>query len=138
MRARSTMPSAGDGGYVAAFTLSVLVALVWLVAIVLDGGRWIRTQSNTFSLAAAAARTGAQQIDETAALQGELRLDETAAQQAALDYLAAHDLTGTVTIDGLEVTVAAHTTIDFQLLPMGSASVDQTATARATTEGATP
>jgi Flp pilus assembly protein TadG len=125
-----------DAGFVAPFTVAVAVAMIWLLAIVLDGGRWMRAQSNIFGVAAAAARTATQQIDEAAVLRGELQLDEAAAEQAAYDYLAARDLTGTVTVDGLEVTVTAHDTVDFQLLPIGTATIEETATARATQERA--
>ena len=139
MTARSRCQARGDRGFVAPFTLAVLVAFVWLVAAVFDGGRWIRAQSDTFGAAAAAARTGAQQIDEAAVLDdGELRLDEQAARQAARDYLAARGLTGTVVVDGLEVTVTAHATVGLRLLPWGPVDVEAAATARATQERATP
>jgi hypothetical protein len=123
-----------DEGFVAQFTIAVAVAVIWLLAIVLDGGRWMRAQSDTFAVAAAAARTGAQEIDENAVLRGDLRLDEAAATEAALDYLAARDLSGVVEVDGLEVTVTATGSVDFRLLPLGSAAIEATATARATDE----
>jgi len=126
-----------DAGFVALFTVAVAVALIWLLAIVLDGGRWMRAQSNTFGTAAAAARTGAQEIDEASVLLGELQLNEAAAEAAASEYLAERGLDGEVTVDGLEVTVTAIGTVDFQLLPLGSVTVEETATARATRERGT-
>jgi hypothetical protein len=123
-----------DRGFVAPFTVAVATALIWLLAIVLDGGRWMRAQSNTFGAAAAAARAGAQEIDEAAVLRGQLALDEAAARDAAYDYLATRGLDGSVTVEGLEVTVTAYGTVDFQLLPIGQATVEETATARATQE----
>jgi len=131
--------SADDQGFVGPFTAAVVVAFVWLIAAVFDGGRWIRAQSDTFGVAAAAARTGAQAIDQEAVLnQGELQLDEAAARQAAHDYLNARGLTGTVHVDDLEVTVTARDTVGLRLLPLGQVGVDATATARATDERATP
>lgn len=131
--------TADDHGFVGPFTAAVVVAFVWLIAAVFDGGRWIRAQSDTFGAAAAAARTGAQAVDQDAVLNhGELQLDEAAASQAAHDYLDARGLTGTVSIDDLEVTVTAHDTIGLRLLPLGQVNVDATATARATDERATP
>lgn len=128
-----------DQGFVGPFTAAVVVAFIWLIAAVFDGGRWIRAQSDTFGAAAAAARAGAQAIDQDAVLnQGELRLDESAARQAAQDYLNARGLTGTVLVDDLEVTVAAHDTVGLRLLPLGQVGIDATATARATDERATP
>lgn len=134
MTPTTTPPARDDRGFVAPFTVAVASALIWLLAIVLDGGRWMRAQSNTFGTAAAAARAGAQEIDEAAVLQGQLALDEAAAQDAAYDYLAARGLNGTVTVEDLEVTVTAYGTVDFHLLPIGQATVEETATARATQE----
>ena len=128
-----------DQGFVGPFTAAVVVAFIWLVAAVFDGGRWIRAQSDTFGTAAAAARTGAQAVDQEAVLnEGELRLDEAAARQAARAYLTARGLTGTVHVDGLEVTVTAHDSVGLRLLPFGQVGVDATATARATDERDTP
>jgi hypothetical protein len=130
---------ADDGGFVGAFTAAVVVAFIWLIAAVFDGGRWIRAQSETFGVAAAAARTGAQEVDEASVLnEGELRLNQSAARDAAEDYLHARGLTGTVRVDDLEVSVTAHDTVGFRLLPLGEAQVDATATARATDERADP
>jgi hypothetical protein len=123
-----------DAGLVAPFTAAVAVAIIWLLAIVLDGGRWMRAQSDTFGVAAAAARVGAQEIDEAAVLRGELQLDEVAATDAALDFLAARDLSGAVEVDGLEVTVMATGSVEFRLLPLGPVAIEATATARATEE----
>jgi Flp pilus assembly protein TadG len=128
---------ADDRGFVGAFTAAVVVAFIWLIAAVFDGGRWIRAQSDTFGIAAAAARAGAQEVDEASVLnEGELRLNEAAARDAAEDYLSARGLTGTVRVDDLEVTVTAHDTVGFRLLPVGHADIDATATARATDERA--
>jgi hypothetical protein len=128
-----------DRGFVGPFTATVVVAFIWLIAAVFDGGRWIRTQSNTFGVAAAASRTGAQEIDEAALLgEGELRLNEPEARQAALDHLTQRGFTGSVHVEDLEVTVTAHRTVGLRLLPMGDVDVDATATARATQERATP
>jgi Flp pilus assembly protein TadG len=123
-----------DRGSLAGFTALIAAALVLLVGLLFDGGHYIRAQSDTFGIAAAAARTAAQELDETAVLQGTFQLDEEAAQAAAISYLAARNLTGSVHIDGLEVSVTAHRTVDFQLLP-GSARVDSTATVRASVQG---
>lgn len=136
MTARST-PDSDDRGFAAPFTAAVAVALVFLVGVILDGGRWMRAQSDTFGVAAAAARAGAQEIDEPAALRGELLLDATAAEAAAHAYLDARNLTGTVQVDGLEVTVTAHAVVHLQVLPVASVDVEETATARATLERAT-
>jgi hypothetical protein len=126
-----------DQGFVGPFTAAVVVAFVWLIAAVFDGGRWIRAQSDTFGMAAAAARAGAQAVDEGAILnEGELHLDESAARRAAQAYLNARGLTGTVRVDDLEVTVTAHDTVGLRLLPLGQVDIDATATARATDERA--
>ena len=78
--------------------IGVTVAAFLMVGLVLDGGVMLRARSDAFSTAASAARVGAQQLDTDAAVEGVAVLDPVAAEQAALDYLAAHGVTGTVTV----------------------------------------
>ena len=71
-----------------------------MVGLVLDGGVMLRARSDAFSIAASAARVGAQQLDTDAAVEGQAVLDPVAAEAAALDYLAANGVTGSVTVEG--------------------------------------
>lgn len=125
----------GDAGYVTIFVLGTAMGVTALVGLVLDGGRAQRAQSDCYGIAAAAARSAAQELDAAAAVAGEVRLDEARATQAALDYLAAHGATGEVSVSGQQVTVTAAREVDYLMLP-GGAQLDATATSRVTQERA--
>jgi Flp pilus assembly protein TadG len=102
-----------------------------VVGLVLDGGRALRAQSDSFGAAAAAARAGAQELDPVASVNGEVRLDDDAAVAAARGFLAARGLSGTVRVTDTRVTVTVTRDVDFAVLP-GSARLDATATSRVT------
>ena len=126
----------GEAGYVTLFVLGVSMGVTALIGIVLDGGRAQRAQSDCFGIAAAAARSAAQELDAAAAVSGEVRLDEGDATQVALDYLAAHGATGDVSVAARQVTVTAVREVDYLMLP-GGTRLDATATSRVTQERAT-
>jgi Flp pilus assembly protein TadG len=124
-----------DAGYVTLFTAGVALGVVSVVGMVLDGGRALRAQSDSFGVAAAAARAGAQELDAVASVEGEVRLDDDAAAEAAHQFLAARGLSGTVSVTDTQVTVTVTRNVDFTVLP-GSAHLDATATSRVTRERA--
>jgi hypothetical protein len=111
--------------------------LAFVGLIVVDGGTVLHTRSQAFSIAGAAARAGAQNLEDPSAIYGEVRIDHSAARAAALDYLAAQDLDGTVTIDGNRVTVTVDDVADLAVYP-GSVSVTATATAVAVEPDSAP
>jgi len=122
-------------GSATVWMLGVVVCTMSLVGLVLDGGTVLRTRSDAFSVAGAAARAGAQQLQPDLVAEGEAVLDPVAARQAALDYLARHDATGTVFVSGAIVTVTATRSAHLQMLQVVGASdvaVHATATVRAT------
>jgi D-arabinose 1-dehydrogenase-like Zn-dependent alcohol dehydrogenase len=84
------------------------VAWVAIAALVAFGCGRVRAHQRAFNLAAEAARTGGQAIDQNAAIDGAAKvIDATKAQKAAQDYLKAAGANGTVTVTGvrtLEVT----------------------------------
>ena len=94
-----------DRGSVTVWAISATVACVLIIGLVIDGGTMLRARSDAFALASSAARAGAQELDSAAAVQGLTVLDPVAAERAALDYLAAHDATGTVAITDETITV---------------------------------
>jgi Flp pilus assembly protein TadG len=126
-----------DTGYVTLFTLGVALGMVSVVGLVLDGGRAQRAQSDSFGAAAAAARAGAQELDAAAAVEGQVRLDDDRASEAALSFLDARGLAGTVSVTDTKITVTVNRHVDFVIMP-GGASLDATATSRVTQERATP
>ncbi len=119
-----------DRGSVTVWAISATVACMLLVGLVLDGGTMLRARSDAFSVASAAARAGAQQLDPAAAVEGNAVLDPDAAQQAALDYLAARGTTGTATVTGDTITVTVTSSVNLQLLSLaGGDTATFTATA---------
>jgi hypothetical protein len=112
---------------------------VLLVGLAHDAGRALRARSDAFGTAAAAARAGAQQLDRAAAVTGTIELDPEAARSAAFSYLNERDVTGTVDVDDMRVSVTVTDTTDLQILPFPRrVSVDATATAEAVQGPITP
>lgn len=121
-----------DRGSVTVWAIGATVACVLILGLVLDGGAMLRARSDAFGLASAAARAGAQQLDPAAAVEGTAVLDPVAAEQAALDYLAARGVSGTVTVTGGAITVTVTSSTRLQLLSLaGSDTASFTATATA-------
>lgn len=134
-RLRSRRPrSRGDRGFVTVWTVA-LAGTCWLVVgLVLDSGRVLRDRSEAFGAAAAAARAGAQQLDErTTIADGRPVLDEDLAEQVARGYLADRGFEGEVDVIGdLEVMVTVTNTSDLQIIPVpGAVTFEVSATARA-------
>jgi hypothetical protein len=126
----------GDQGFVTVWTVGLAVACIGLVGLVLDSGLALRQRSDAFGVAAAAARAGAQELDERAAVLGTVQLDEEAAEAAAQAHAAAAGYTVEVEVDDLDVTVEISGQTNFQILP-GSAGYTVSATAHAT-QGSAP
>jgi hypothetical protein len=110
-----------DRGSVTVWAISATVACVLIIGLVIDGGTMLRARSDAFALASSAARAGAQELDSAAAVQGLTVLDPVAAERAALDYLAAHNATGTVTITDETITVTVTSATSLQLLRLAGA-----------------
>jgi Flp pilus assembly protein TadG len=109
-----------DRGFVTAWTIT-MAATCWLfVGLVFDSGRALRDRSEAFGAAAAAARAGAQQLDERVAIaEGRTVLDPELARQAAQNYLTARGFTGDVDVIGdLEVMVTVTDTVDLRIIPV--------------------
>lgn len=112
-----------DRGMVTAFVVIFATALVFVSALVVDGGRMLAEHRKVDNLADSAARAGAQAIDEDAVRQGETVnvLDEAVAVDLACGFIAdarAGNGCGggtTVAVDGGEVTVTVEGRIDLLL-----------------------
>jgi hypothetical protein len=105
---------------VTAWTVA-LAATCWLfVGLVLDSGRVLRDRSEAFGAAAAAARAGAQQLDERVAIsEGRTTLDVERARTVAQTYLRDRGFTGEVDVIGdLEVMVTVTETADLRIIPV--------------------
>lgn len=124
-----------DRGSATVWMIGVTFATFLMVGLVIDGGVMLRARSDAFSLAASAARVGAQQLDGDAAVEGQAVLDPVRAEAAALDYLASRGVTGSVTVEGDIVRVSVSTTAHLQILSLAGASTatfDAAAEAHAT------
>lgn len=101
----------GERGTVTAFVASFTVALLAVGGLVIDGGLTLATQRRAFNEANAAARAGAQAVDESSLRSaGGLRLDPGQARRRALEHLASTGLTGSADVRGDVVTVEVSTT----------------------------
>lgn len=129
-----------ERGIATLWSVIVAVACFAIIGLVLDGGVILRARSDAFSLAGAAARAGAQALEPDAAAQGQVVLDPVRARAAAMDYLDQRGATGSVRVDGNNVTVTVTLTAQLQILRVrdgGSVDVDATATVSAI-KGAAP
>lgn len=106
-----------ERGTVTAFVVSFTVAMLAVAGLVVDGGYTLATRRQAFNEANAAARAGAQAIDEGALRSsGAVRLQEGRARSLAMDHLTAAGLDGTVEVVGDTVTVHVTTTQTLALL----------------------
>ncbi|ADH66668.1 MULTISPECIES: TadE/TadG family type IV pilus assembly protein [Nocardiopsis] len=125
-----------DRGQTTAFVAILASAFLLCLGLVTDGGGLMRARNEAATLAQEAARAGVQQLDWSSYREGtnEVALDPSAASAAAQSFLNAAGATGTVAVSGDTVTVTCSVDYSFTLLPMGSTTVDATATARPHTQ----
>jgi hypothetical protein len=137
-RTRGRIRCGRDDGQVTAFTVVITVAVLALAALVLDAGLAVSTKVHAISVAQAAARAGARELD-VAALRstGTLRIDQSRANAAAHDWLGRSRMTGTVTVTGNQVSVTVTTARQTQLLHLVGISTIPI-TARATADAIAP
>jgi Flp pilus assembly protein TadG len=134
LRAHLRRHANDDEGSATIWMIGVTVATFAMIALVLDGGSMLRARSDAFSVASAAARAGAQELDPVAAVEGEAVLDPIAAQRAANDYLARHGYGGGVAVNGFTVTVTVNSVAHLQMLKLAggdTATFHATASAQA-------
>ncbi len=125
-----------ESGMVTTFAVIFTLALVLMAGLVLDGGLALAAKVQAIDDAQAAARAGAQAIDiPTYRASGQITLDPAQAAADAERYLAAAGHTGTVSVNGEQVTVTVTITQPTQIL--GLAGIDhltETGTGTATAE----
>ena len=127
----SSTSMADDRGIVSVWTAVTVASLILFAGFLVDGiGVVLRARGEAFSVAAAAARAGAQMLDDGAAVRGQVLIDPVRAQEEATRYLAARDVTGTVAVNGERVTVTVSEVADLSVLP-GSVTINATATVAA-------
>lgn len=129
----------GEVGYVTVFTAGVLLAMWLMLGVVLDAGRSFRMRSEGFGTAGAAARAGAQQLDERVGVQtGQAVIDQAAAETAARQYI--EDRSPGLTVDSIvfpegddsdQITVTVSGDTELWILPGGSVGFQVSATVSA-------
>ncbi len=123
-----------ERGAATVWMIGVTVSTFALVALVLDGGAMLRARSDAFSVADAAARVGAQQLDPDAAVEGLTVLDPIAAERAVMDYLNDVGIAGRASVAGDTVTITVSSEAELQMLRLvggDTVSFDATATVEA-------
>ena len=119
-----------DAGSITAMTATVVAGFVLMLALVVGGGAVLRARTDAFGTAAAAARAGAQQLDEDALAEGDVVIATAKAQAAAQGYLAAQGADGTVQVAGADVIVTVNETVTIPTLGQ-SVAISATATVSA-------
>ena len=100
----------GERGAISVWFATASLAMIILVGLAVDLGGQVHAQQRTRSVAAQAARTGAQEVQGPAAVRGQdLRVDVSAARTAAQAYLRAAGVNGTVSIAGGDTLVVRAT-----------------------------
>lgn len=129
------MRTRGERGSVTVFVVSMSTALLLVAGLVYDGGRMIAARRDADAVAGAAARAGAQGLDETGLRQTDgapvLAPDAVGRVQR---YLASTGFTGTANVDGDTVSVEVHRTQDLAILSLAglrSSTITGTGSARA-------
>lgn len=125
-----------ESGMVTAFVVIFTVALLAMAGLVLDGGLALSAKVQAIDDAQAAARAGAQAINiPLYRSTGQITLDPAHATADAEHYLAQSGHTGTVTVDGDQVTVTVTISQPTQILSLvGIDHIPVSATGSATAE----
>ena len=108
-----------EDGQVTAFVVVFAIALIALAGLVLDGGNALAAKRRALNEAQAAARAGAQALDQpTYRSTGTYQLDPQKASTLAMDYLkqTGHDTGATVNVTGTEVDVSVQWDQPMQVL----------------------
>lgn len=122
----------GERGSVTVYVVAMMVSLFTVIGLAVDGTQAAQAVSHANAIAAQAARTGGQAIDQAAAVQGQDVVDPAAAVAAAQSYLAAAGVDGQVQIVGnqvvVDVTISTQTTF-LALIGINEFTLDGHATA---------
>jgi hypothetical protein len=129
-----------ESGMVTAFVVIFTVALLVMAGLVLDGGLALSAKVRAIDDAQAAARAGAQAINiPLYRSTGQITLDPTEASADAEQFLAQAGQSGTVTVNGDQVTVTITVTQPTQLLSLaGIHHLTVSGSGTATAEQANP
>ena len=127
------MTAGGEQGTVTVFVVSMTTALLLVAGLVFDGGRMIAARREADAVAAAAARAGAQGLDEAGVRQTDRApLNASDVVRRVERYLGRTNYSGVARVSGDTVTVEVHRTQTLAILSLaGIASSDITGTGSA-------
>ncbi|HMR94398.1 MAG TPA: pilus assembly protein TadG-related protein [Microthrixaceae bacterium] len=127
------MTAGGEQGTVTVFVVSMTTALLLVAGLVFDGGRMIAARREADAVAAAAARAGAQGLDEAGVRQTDgAPLNASDVVRRVERYLGRTNYSGVARVSGDTVTVEVHRTQTLAILSLaGIASSDITGTGSA-------
>jgi uncharacterized iron-regulated membrane protein len=123
-----------DRGQMTGLIAILAIGLIAVAGMAYDGGQFIRSYTEASDLAEAAARAGAQAVPQESLLAGAPSLDAAAAQARVDEFLAAagHPDSGTVSINGNQVTVTVTLQQEAHILPIPPHQVTAQASATPT------
>ena len=108
-----------ERGSVSIWLVTSSFVMMMLVGLAVDLGGQVHAKQRAHDVAAQAARAGGQQVQASAAIQGApLSVDVAAARAAAQGYLAAADVSGSVSIRGGD-TILVRVTDSYEPLFLG-------------------
>jgi Flp pilus assembly protein TadG len=117
----------GERGSVSVWIATCAMVMIILVGLAVDLGGQVYAQQHARDVAGQAARAGGQQLQVPAAVRGHAaQADPARAAAAARAYLAASDVTGSVTVRGGD-TVVVHTTATYETKFLGIIGIDSLA-----------
>ena len=105
-----------EAGVVTAFIVVMTVALIAVTGLVVDGGLVLADRQRALDAADAAARAGAQALDERSLRAGQVSIDAGAADRQATGLLRREGLTGVTSVNGDQVTVQVTLTRNLTIL----------------------
>lgn len=121
-----------EAGATSAIVVLMAVALLSAAALVIDGGYALGAQRRAMNTAEQAARAGSDALSPAALRSGQTRVDPSAAAFAAQAYLASAGASGSVRVNGGQVTVTVAARQDTTILAaVGVSSIPISATATA-------
>jgi hypothetical protein len=118
---------------ISAYVACIATALLFVAGAVFDGGRFVNTYGEASDLASNAARAAAQATDRGQLYSGTVVLDPADAEHRAVEFLQAArpDAGVQVSVAGNTVTVTVSLTVAPEILPIGTRTIEATATATA-------